>query len=834
MQLLIGTPQSETLNVTSAAEAHEVRALGGSDVVFGTGFADLLIGGTGFDQLFGNGGDDVFMAELGDTSGDIVDGGAGFDTIVGGPGNDVLLYRSINSIERIHGGGGTDILRGTINQNLWNFSATQLIGISQIELMEGNDQFTGSASNDRVIGGTGNDTLDGGVGTADTAVYAGVFASYTLTPLAGGQLRVDAGAGADGVDTVKNFEILEFADGTYAGGVFTPFGNPGNNPPVALNDAYAGSEDTVLVIGTSSGVLANDSDADNDALSVSSFSATSSAGGAVAMNANGSFSYTPAANFHGADSFSYVASDGHGGTDSATVSITVAAVNDAPVANANGYNATRDTALVVNAASGVLANDTDADGTALSVSAFDAQSAQGGTVAMNPNGSFTYTPPAGFTGTDTFSYSASDGVSSDSALVSLLVASTPGSEFEAIIASMPENEWTRLNINEFRDVWTPLEQRPDEHIGGTPAAIILAWGSATWDSNRDEYIVWGGGHANYEGNEVYTWSAATLRWERASLPSAVTLISGAQYETVDGYEHSPISSHAYDNLEFLEVADRMVNFGGAAAHTGGALVETDGITKTGPYFWDPSKADPNKVGGTTGSHVNPGLFPGVVGGEMWENRQTWNDGSPIPGSMVQGTTDYALIDGLDVVFVNPYSQGLFKYTVHDVADPSQDTWEFVGTVWDTYSGQGAGAYDPDRNIYVRTSTTEFTYWDLDSAGPSNRNVSFVPNDLSGGFVLGSKWGMEYDPVRERFVLWEGAASVWYLTPPDVPSPGGWTLEKAPPPALAAPTVPGTFIGVLGKWDYVADHDIFVGVTNHLTGDVWAYKPEGWSPLGGSG
>ena len=149
---------------------------------------------------------------------------------------------------------------------------------------------------------------------------------------------------------------------------------------------------------------------------------------------------------------------------------------------------------------------------------------------------------------------------------------------------------------------------------------------------------------------------------------------------------------------------------------------------------------------------------------------------------------------------------------------------------------GAGAYDPDNNIFVRTAGSYFTYWDLDTAGAGNNNVLFNPVDLTGGFALDATYGMEYDPVRDRFVLWDGHADVWYLTAPDTgPGATGWEIERAPDPTVAeVPTTPGVFTGVLGKWDYVDDYDIFVGVVDDITGDVWAYKPEGWSAPNGLG
>ncbi|MFT5489073.1 MAG: hypothetical protein ACI9MU_004006, partial [Alphaproteobacteria bacterium] len=95
--------------------------------------------------------------------------------------------------------------------------------------------------------------------------------------------------------------------------------------------------------------------------------------------------------------------DGRGGFSTATVTLNVAAENDAPVAAADSYGGTEDTPLVVDASSGVLSNDTDADGDGLTVDSFDAASANGGTVSMNADGSFTYTPQTGFSGADTFS-----------------------------------------------------------------------------------------------------------------------------------------------------------------------------------------------------------------------------------------------------------------------------------------------------------------------------------------------------------------------------------------------------------------------------------------------
>ena len=187
-------------------------------------------------------------------------------------------------------------------------------------------------------------------------------------------------------------------------------------PPVAVDDAYATSEDTVLNVAAA-GVLGNDTDPDGNALTASLVSGP--AHGSLTLNGNGSFSYTPAVDYNGPDSFTYRANDGASDSNVATVSITVNPVNDAPIAVNDAYSTNEDIPLAV-AAPGVLANDADVDGDALTASLVTGPSH--GTLTLNANGSFTYTPAANYNGPDSFSYRANDGTaSSNTATVSITV-----------------------------------------------------------------------------------------------------------------------------------------------------------------------------------------------------------------------------------------------------------------------------------------------------------------------------------------------------------------------------------------------------------------------------
>src|SRR5205814_30438 len=113
-----------------------------------------------------------------------------------------------------------------------------------------------------------------------------------------------------------------------------------NDAPVSVNDSYTTAEETTLNVAAP-GVLINDSDVDGDTLSAVLVSQPTH--GSLTLNSNGSFSYVPAANYNGADSFTYKANDGQADSGIATVSITITGVNDAPVAVNDSYSTAEDT-----------------------------------------------------------------------------------------------------------------------------------------------------------------------------------------------------------------------------------------------------------------------------------------------------------------------------------------------------------------------------------------------------------------------------------------------------------------------------------------------------------
>lgn len=195
-----------------------------------------------------------------------------------------------------------------------------------------------------------------------------------------------------------------------------------NTIPVPAADSFTTPEDVALLRSNANGLLSNDRDADGNTLTATV--ETPPQNGTLTLQPNGSFSYQPSLNYVGPDSFTYRVSDGFDSAGPVTVDIQVTPVNDAPTGNADAYFAISNKATQIPASLGVLANDSDQEGSPINASLVTQPSH--GTVQLIPDGSFIYTPTVGFEGSDSFTYRASDGQdSSPPILVTLNVAAQP-------------------------------------------------------------------------------------------------------------------------------------------------------------------------------------------------------------------------------------------------------------------------------------------------------------------------------------------------------------------------------------------------------------------------
>ncbi|MFG5777345.1 midcut-by-XrtH protein [Comamonas sp. J-3] len=233
--------------------------------------------------------------------------------------------------------------------------------------------------------------VDGVRYMAGSAASAPTLGSFSLQ--ADGAFSFTAAKPFPAADLVVNYRTHTGAEGLLTVTV--------NRTPHAVSDSALTTAGTAVSIP----VLVNDSDPDGDTLSIQSHS--SGAHGSVAVDGSSKLLYTPTAGYQGTDSFSYTISDGKGLTATASVNVTINAapvVNTAPIANDDAAVVTENSSVTI----AVRANDTDAEGDALTVIGVT-QGANGSVVTDAVSGNPIYTPNSGFSGTDSFSYTITDG-----------------------------------------------------------------------------------------------------------------------------------------------------------------------------------------------------------------------------------------------------------------------------------------------------------------------------------------------------------------------------------------------------------------------------------------
>jgi|GEM_PF-3029913 len=317
VNLAAGVATGIEIGTDTLIDMETVAGGSGDDRLAGDGGVNWLSGGGGKDELVGSAGNDFLFGDAGtDTvdyssaeSGVVVDLGEGTAT---GPeiGTDTL-----RDIENAIGGAGEDTIRGGDGTNILDGAG-------------GNDILNGGAGEDALLGGLGNDTLTGGGGKdeliggagLDTAVFSGGWRDYAVAYAKDGRVTVtDTVTGRDDTDYLSDVELAQFADGTV-------FIDGTNNAPVTADDTLAAAEDRTLRIDPQT-LLLNDAGFDGDSFQVT---AVGNAVNGTATLEKGTLFFTPDADFSGTASFDYTVVDARKGASTATVTVDVAPVADAP------------------------------------------------------------------------------------------------------------------------------------------------------------------------------------------------------------------------------------------------------------------------------------------------------------------------------------------------------------------------------------------------------------------------------------------------------------------------------------------------------------------------
>jgi VCBS repeat-containing protein len=398
------------------------------------------------------------------------------------------------------------------------------------------------------------------------------------TPYTDGKMWFSSNGGSSWVSYVQ----YDFCFKTY--GRTTP----PNAPPVAVDDSYTTSEDTQLNVDAP-GVLENDYDPDSGPSALTCILVDDVTHGTLNLNSDGSFTYDPDPDYYGTDSFTYQAFDGEDYSDVATVTIDVESVNDPPTAVNDSYTTPENTQLNV-AAPGVLGNDID-DSPLTAVLVDDVTH---GTLTLNSDGSFTYTPDTDYVGTDSFTYQAYDGeYYSNVATVTITiyhVNDPPVAEDDTYTTS----EDTQLNV----DAPGVLENDYDPDDGPNPLTAVLvddvthgtlilnSDGSFTYNPDPDYYGTDSFTYQAYDG-EDYS-NTATVTIDVTSVNDPPVAVDDTAETAPDTPVDIPVTDNDYDIDGTIDTTTVTIQTDASHGST-----EVDPLTGVVTYTPDPGYEGPD-------------------------------------------------------------------------------------------------------------------------------------------------------------------------------------------------------------------------------------------------
>jgi hypothetical protein len=345
--------------------------------------------------------------------------------------------------------------------------------------------------------------------------------------------------------------------------------------------------------------------------------------------------------------------------------------------------------------------------------------------------------------------------------VVLLMTTAPASA-NPFLVNMPPDTWYRAPRSRLLDATPATKHLTDKGIYCVqgPAAVVSSWSGGAYDSARHQMLVWGGGHSDYCGNEIYAFDLNRLRWQRLTEPS---LPPFNRDPLQDG---NPVSRHTYDGVQFVAHTGRLWAYGGARAY--------DGDRTTVTWTFDPDT-------------------------RHWTNMAARGHFSPGAGHVAN------LSSGYDPVSRRIYIRDPMFLYAYDV---DENTWHRLKD-WPHSWGQQRGIVDPTRRLYFTVGMGEFQVYDI-AAG---LDVTAQWQSEGGSDVIAAPApGVDYDPLADALVAWIGGAIRIF----DLKTKT-WSSKSA----TGAPPAQNQH-GTFGRFRYVPEYNVFV-LINAANDDVYFYK-----------
>jgi VCBS repeat-containing protein len=605
---------------------------------------------------------------------------------------------------------------------------------------------------------------------------------------------------------------------------------------VANNDAYTATKNITLHVAAP-GVLANDSGG-SGSLTALLFSGPTH--GSLTLTNNGGFSYTPANNYTGTDSFTYRATDGQTTSSVAAVTITV---NNAPVANNDNYSMAEGTTLTVGTP-GVLANDVGGSG---SLTAILAGGPANGSLNLNADGSFNYTPTNNFVGVDSFTYQATDGQTTSGVATVTITVNKPPTANNDIYSIAPG---VLLNVA------SPGVLAND--TGSNSLTAVLVNGPAYGNFN------WGGdGSFNYQstnnfaGVDDFTYEATDGQTTSGVATAAIEVLPPGKL-FLDNFTHSPLWPWIQESGAW-GITNNVLMGTGAFSSYGHAYVSNNwaDYLVQGQIQFSSTSAWGGGIGGRLMDPVN-GLYYGAwvypensLGGpgngsavmkiikfHSWTDL-SWSLLSQVTltngvgtnwhtvGLAFSGSNIFAYFDGNQVTRVtdNGTFDGQPAYTNGGI---SADMWTQPPTAY-TYSVSNVvvtplvvnDSYNVNANTTLTVTNPGVLSNDTDVFG-TNLTATLISNPSHGTLMLTNNGGFSYTPSN-NFV---GTDSFVYQASDGVNNLGTATVTMAVLPVLTV--VPAPVILSIGltndmvsiTWSSVTGSTYQVQYTDNLNNNNW--------------
>lgn len=371
-------------------------------------------------------------------------------------------------------------------------------------------------------------------------------------------------------------------------------------------------------------------------------------------------------------------------------------------------------------------------------------------------------------------------------------ASTTATAFEKALIDMPADSWREISGSQMEAVCAPNSFGVHAMMGC--AAVTEAWGGGAYAPDQRLMLVWGGGHNDYWGNEIYAFDLRTGRWTRLTDPSPGDVVKGGGADPLpDG---KPNSRHTYSGLAYLEHVKRLFAQGGSVSPGGGGTSVT--------WLFDPAQ----KTWHNAGSGGRPGGYGLAVA-----------------------------YDKAGRAVIVRATQGLWRY------DVDRNSWSQLAgfgnrPLWPRYEvgGNKTAAIDSRRRLFWSVGNNDFLVWDIargqmvsddwrTSGGTpySNaRRLKSYPDQVlnAGGAEIHDAQapGFDYDSKADQFVAWKGGAPMILDLATKTWKAGSAT---GAPPAQARN-------GTYGRWRYLPEYNVFI-LVNSVTSNVFFYKNTAGGP-----